>query len=1050
MRKSLSLLVVAIIFVNTIIAQKLPWAIALGNTTDNFTSAIGTDQSGNIIISGFFKGTDLDFDPSAIGTANLSSVGDNDIFVAKYNNAGQYLWAFSLGNVKNSTADKMTIDSAGNIYISGTFRDTMDFDPSPTNTYNLVSNGDIGTDPGFGGDAYLAKYSSTGAFLWAIHVGSISINDLGGAVTIDQNGDVLWSGAFTGKSDFDPSADSSFLTATGGFMNTFLAKYTPNGDFVWAKGFFGNITNTTGRDITEDKSGNIYFIGHYDGTIDLDPGVGIANFPSHGCEDFFLVKLTSNGQYLWGFNIGGTGCDFPWNMEMDSSNNIYITGFYSGSVDFNSGTGNNTLTSNSFSQDGFVAKYDQNGNYIFAGSIGGTEGDYAFGLILTNNGYTISGSFTGTADFDMGTNSYNLISSGGYDGFVARYDLNGKFENAFKLGGTGNEEARELTTYYDKNTYKSSVAYPFNENIYVSGRFSSANVDFDPSPSKLVYSTQGGDDMFIAKYIDLELVNYTKGTVFIDNNKNGIKDASENYTDRANILSYKSFGDTILTGALGGQFGFVRDTGSYTTQAIPYLAYHSAVPALYNNSSLSYSNIDSVDFALQPIPGQRDVTISILPYTPIRPGFGVGYALVYQNIGTDTIASGSVEFIKDNRLSFISSLPSQSSINGDTIRWTYNDLKPGDVSHIDIVLNASMPPIINIGDTLVNVVSIFPFATDLTPNDNISSIFQIASGSFDPNDKTEKHGGQIRIAQLSDGLEYTIRFQNTGNDTAFNIVIRDTLSSKLDWKSIQMVSASHPYKFKLLEGKFCEWTFSNIKLVDSIKNNSKSKGYLMFRIKATPLVVVGDTIKNRASIYFDYNAPIRTNVNSTIVVSDALPVKLLNFNVRKEGKKNLLDWATANEMNTSFFDIQRSQNGRNFSSIGKINTTGNTIFTRKYSFSDLDPVKAINYYRLGIMDKDGKLYYSPIRKVNNGFSMEVSAFPNPVNEKLQINIQSDKAKYLRVDLLNMNGKLLSSNKLTIIEGATNKTMDVSALSSGTYLVKIYDGEEYLVLKFQKQ
>lgn len=1049
MNKNVLSLVVVLMMLTTVEAQKLPWAVALGNSTNNFTSSVGTDHSGNIIISGFFKGSNLDFDPSTSGTANLSSVGDNDIFVAKYNNAGQYLWAFSLGNILNETADKMTIDSAGNIYVSGSFRGTLDFDPSPTDTFNLTSNGDIGTDPGFGGDAFLAKYSNDGTFLWAINAGSTSILDLGGAVSIDNNGDVLWSGGFTGTTDFDPSANVSTLTTTGA-ASTFLAKYSSTGNFIWVKGFIGtNIVNTTGRDIAVDKTGNIYFTGLYDGTIDLDPDTAVHNFASNGCQDFFLVKLDSTGQYKWGFNVGGLGCDYPWNMELDTLNNIYMTGFFSNTVDFNPGAVINSQTSKG-GLDGFVVKYDENGNHLFSGSIGGMGDDYAFGLILTNNGFTISGSFVATADFDMGTNSYNLVSSGGADGYIARYDLNGNFENVFKIGGTQNEEARELTTYYDPIAYKSSVANPFNENLYVSGRFASANVDFDPSPSKLVYSTQGGDDIFLAKYTDLELVNYVKGTVFLDNNKNGIGDSGDTYTDKASILSYKSFGDSVLTGSFGGQFGFVTDTGSYTTKAVPYMPYYTAIPVLFNTNSSTYYHTDSVNFALQAIPGQRDLMVSLIPITPVRPGFGAVYKMLYQNNGTDTIASGTVEFVKDSRMLFINSIPAQNSISGDTIRWDYNNLKPGENGFIEIGLLAAAPPLINLDDTVHNTATIYPLLTDLTPADNTTDLTQVVIGSYDPNEKTEKHGGVVKINQLAnDYLQYTIHFQNTGNDTAFNISLRDTLSAKLNWRTIQMLTSSHPYKFLLREGKFCEWTFSNIKLLDSNANSALSKGYVVFRIKSIAGLMAGDTISNRASIYFDYNAPIRTNVNNTIIVQDALPVKLISFNARRDGAENLVEWQTGSELNVDHYEIQRSANGRLFATIGNVKS-GDNNYNTTYHYLDLEPLKSKNYYRLKIKDRDGKVDYSNIKLVNRENALAVLLFPNPANDQLTLQLESDKENSVNVGVYSVNGSLMFNQKISINCGTTIRNFNVSKLSSGSYLFKVYTAGEVQSIKFQKQ
>ena len=1050
MRKYLLSSISFLLLINSLQAQKLPWAISAGNSSNQFSTGICTDKSGNIVISGFFKGTNMDFDPSS-SVANLSSSGDNDIFVAKYNNVGQYLWAFALGGSEYDVAYYENVDSMGNIYVSGAFRGTVDFDPSPTATFNLTSNDQNITGTSFGGDAFLAKYTKDGTFLWALNVGSTSIGDFGGPIAFDINGDVLWTGTFTGTSDFDPSpnVNSLFCSSTSA---SFLAKYSPSGNLLWAKPFVGsNVVNSTGRSISVDKTGSIYLFGFFDGTIDLNPGTGNNLASSNGCQDIFLVKLDSAANYTWGFNIGGSGCDYPWKMGLDSSDNIYLAGFYTNTVDFNPSVGSNNMTSKGGS-DAYVVKYDKNGNYIFSNSMGGSGDDYAFGLILNDNGYTVSGSFTGTADFDAGPNAYNLVSLGGSDVYISRYDLSGKFENVFRIGGALNEEVRDMAVYRDnQQVYSNGSSYPYNESIYVTGRYASANVDFDPSSSKLVYSSNGGDDIYIAKYTDLELVNNIKGTVFLDRNSNGIKEPTENYLDNVNIWSHKLYGDTIMTGTLNGQFGFVTDSGNYITKSFLNKPYYNAVPVSFNTSHPNYFNTDSVDFAMQAIPGQRDLTISLFPLSPVRPGFNAYYSLIYENVGTDTVANGTIELIKDYRFPNWYSNPMQSMVSGDTLRWNFSNLKPGETASIYITFYVAPPPIVNVNDTIATVATIFPVSGDNTPNDNTTTLIQNVIGSYDPNDKTEKHGGRIKLAQLADDyLQYTIRFQNTGNDTAFNILIKDTLNSKLDWRTLQMISASHDYKFTLTGGKFCEWKFNNIKLVDSIKNKVLSNGYLVFKIKAKQNnLSIGDTITNRASIYFDYNPPIQTNINYTIVDKNTLPVKLISFQALRNGKQNLLEWLTSSEMNVAYYEIQKSEDGRNFKEIGKITVEGNSNFIRKYHFADIFPFKITNYYRLKIVDKDGKFEYSIIRLLNNNIVFDVVAYPNPVKDKISLKIESNKSITALLEVINMEGKIVTSGKLSINEGISNQTIDVSKLSYGSYIVNIKTNDGIYSLTIQK-
>jgi len=211
--------------------------------------------------------------------------------------------------------------------------------------------------------------------------------------------------------------------------------------------------------------------------------------------------------------------------------------------------------------------------------------------------------------------------------------------------------------------------------------------------------------------------------------------------------------------------------------------------------------------------------------------------------------------------------PMYEAINGDTLIWNFYNFQPLDKSNITIHFSISAPPVTNVGDSLHSNVTIFPAENDLTPNDDYANIVQLVVGSFDPNDKTEMHGGLFKIKEPSNSeyLNYMIRFQNTGTDTAFNVTIRDTLSSMLDWNSLEMTGASHGYQLNISKGNICTWKFANILLPDSNRNEPGSHGYIVFKIKPIGGIANGSKVNNKADIYFDYNLPVTTNLSSTLV-----------------------------------------------------------------------------------------------------------------------------------------------------------------------------------------
>jgi hypothetical protein len=172
------------------------------------------DGGGNVYATGYFQGTNIDFDPSP-ATAALSSAGNYDAFVAKYTASGQYLFGFRIGGFGIDVSRGITIDNSDNFYLVGDFEGSnIDFDPSPA-TALLSSNG--------AGDVFVAKYSSTGQYLWAFNAGSGG-SEIGWDIDNDNN-NIYVTGGFTGISDFNPTAATDNLTSNGG-RDIFLAKYS--------------------------------------------------------------------------------------------------------------------------------------------------------------------------------------------------------------------------------------------------------------------------------------------------------------------------------------------------------------------------------------------------------------------------------------------------------------------------------------------------------------------------------------------------------------------------------------------------------------------------------------------------------------------------------------------------------------------------------------------------------------------------------------------------------------------------------------------------------
>ncbi len=269
-----------------------------------------------------------------------------------------------------------------------------------------------------------------------------------------------------------------------------------------------------------------------------------------------------------------------------------------------------------------------------------------------------------------------------------------------------------------------------------------------------------------------------------------------------------------------------------------------------------HSYFDTINFA-KTFAIAPDVWVSVY-CAAARPGFDFHYIAQIGNRGT-VPASGNMAFAIDPRLQYISSTLSDSLVN-DTLYYQFKDLAPQETINIDIHTKIS-PQKVWLGDTLISYISCkVPF--DFDTLNNAEYIKRTVTGSYDPNAKYVNPLGESKqgLIELSDSLlNYTIQFQNVGTDTAFTVVITDTIISTLDIRSFRMGASSHPYKVEIRNGNVIRWTFNDIKLPDSTTNAIASQGYVKFYMRQSSSNQIGDVIKNTADIFFDYNSPVRTN-----------------------------------------------------------------------------------------------------------------------------------------------------------------------------------------------
>jgi hypothetical protein len=385
MKKTL-LLVLLLLCTTFIFAQSdvWQWVEQAGGIGNDYGRSITIDSSGNSYITGYFYGT------ASFGSTTLTTTGSGavDIFVAKLDSSGNWLWAKQAGGNNWDVGFGIATDSSGNSYVTGFFAESASFGST-----TLTSSG--------GEDIFVAKLDSSGNWLWAKQAGGTGL-DIGYGIATDSSGNSYVTGFFAESASFG----STTLTSSGG-EDIFVAKLDSSGNWLWAKQA-GGTSPDYGWGIAIDSSENSYVTGYFEGTASF----GTTNLTSSGVQDIFIAKLDSSGNWLWVKQAGGNNWDVGFGIATDSSGNSYITGLFAEFASF----GSTTLTS-SGQDDIFVAKLDNNGNWLWVKQAGGISSDEGFAITTdsSENSY-VTGYYQGTASFG----SIELTSSGGNDIFIAK------------------------------------------------------------------------------------------------------------------------------------------------------------------------------------------------------------------------------------------------------------------------------------------------------------------------------------------------------------------------------------------------------------------------------------------------------------------------------------------------------------------------------------------------------------------------------------------------------------------------------------------------------
>ncbi len=464
-----------------------------------------------------------------------------------------------------SRSSSIAYDIQGNVYITGYFSGTKDFDPDST-VYNITSNGEE--------DVFIQKNDANGNFIWAKGFGGES-DDKGIDIEVDVNGNVYVTGSFRGDSvDFDPGIDSLILNSSLSLDDLFLTKFDSNGNFKWVNhigksyDYYNNWLQSTELPVVLDTVGNIYISGSFMGDFDFGQDTTILDLTSYGISsDIFIVKFDSIGNPQWVKQIEGNLDDHIIAMDIDRDGNLYMTGTTGGTIDFDPGIDTFNITCGD-SKDNFVLKLDSDGEFHWAKTFGSGYSDYAKSISVDTFGNVfIVGLFRGVVDFDPGLNEF-ILSAGpseSYDYYIQKFDQDGNFEWAKMLEvGDGIYWLADLHL---------SVENDLEGNVYFTGRFK-GTLDFDPGLETFEIQAEpitfNGYDYFVEKldtdgnFIWAKLLGGIEKDMKIDTNENiyltGIFNSSNDFDPTDSVY-------TMWSGYYNVYSAFYQKIGQCTVES---------------------------------------------------------------------------------------------------------------------------------------------------------------------------------------------------------------------------------------------------------------------------------------------------------------------------------------------------------------------------------------------------------------------------------------------------------------------------------------------------
>lgn len=438
-------------------SQPFMWANQIGGPGSDYIVELGQDAFGNVYTVGSFEDS-IDLDPGPDIQLHYSA-GNLDAYIQKLDPSGNLIWAISFGGENSDGARSIAFDSENNVYVSGYFQGTVDFNPSEAEIEERTSMGFT--------DAFIMKLTNEGELIWVQEYGNTR-SESGSFVRIMNDDKIILSGFFNDEVDFDYGVGEHILSnADSSSKNIFCLKLESDGEFIWVKqlGTAGLANIPIAMELSSDNS--IYIASDFEDSIDIDPGPEIQMiYNPDFCDNSFISKLDETGEFQWGYAIHGPGCERLKAMAIDNDGNIIVGGQHTLTSHFNQDEPAEFITS-AGGEDIFLLKLNEEGGFIWLQHFGSENHDMMLGITVNPaNQIIATGAFSDSVDFDFGPESSFLKVDTYRDSYVLKVTAEGTFLEAFSFPGSG----------FNLGT---AILAPSTDYFYAAGLFSDT-VDFNP------------------------------------------------------------------------------------------------------------------------------------------------------------------------------------------------------------------------------------------------------------------------------------------------------------------------------------------------------------------------------------------------------------------------------------------------------------------------------------------------------------------------------------------------------------------------------------------